>query len=239
MSAKLISLQVFLLLGLGAVFFLPKSSKIKEAALVYLSPLGADKELEVLPPFVGLWMGTKEEASEKEKAILAEDTKFDRRAFRSDGRELNGSIVLSGYDLNNSIHRPERCLPAQGHTLLSSSSISVELEGGKSLPVTRLFTDKIVETNDGQKVPVGKSIMYYWFVGNNTVTNSHYGRTLADMKERLLAGANQRWAYVTVSSNLQSEYHPNGGSEEETDLMLQEFLARLAPEIINYKMIKD
>ncbi|MEM7383632.1 MAG: exosortase C-terminal domain/associated protein EpsI [Verrucomicrobiota bacterium] len=239
MTGKLISLQAFLLLGLGAVFFLPKSSRIKEAALIYLAPLGADKELEVLPPFVGLWMGTKEEASEKEKAILAEDTKFDRRAFRSDGRELNGSIVLSGYDLNNSIHRPERCLPAQGHTLLSSSTVSVDLPNGEALPVTRLFTDKIVETKDGQKVPVGKSIMYYWFVGNNTVTNSHYERTLADMKERLLAGANQRWAYVTVSSNLHSEYYPNGGNEEETDDMLREFISRLAPEIIDYKMVKN
>ena len=36
------------------------------------------------------------------------------------GDQVLVSIVLSGHDLDNSIHRPERCLPAQGWTIVDS-----------------------------------------------------------------------------------------------------------------------
>jgi hypothetical protein len=49
------------------------------------------------------------------------------------GDQVLVSIVLSGHDLDNSIHRPERCLPAQGWTIVDSTSLSLpvpEAPGG-------------------------------------------------------------------------------------------------------------
>ena len=68
--------------------------------------------------------------------------------------------------------------------------------------------------------------MYYWFVGADYLTNSHYSRTLHDMKYRLTHGNNQRWAYISLSSafgpDLTQGLAPN--TEEQTDAMLAEFV---------------
>jgi hypothetical protein len=43
-------------------------------------------------------------------------------------------------------------------------------------------------------------VTYYFFVGHDKITNDHYGRTFVDMKDRLLKGMDQRWAYVSTST---------------------------------------
>ena len=49
------------------------------------------------------------------------------------------SIVLSGHDLNNSIHRPERCMPAQGHDIGSASNVSIGLPNGRKITADACF----------------------------------------------------------------------------------------------------
>jgi hypothetical protein len=74
--------------------------------------------------------------------------------------------------------------------------------------------------------------MYYWFVGASHVTNSHYERTIYDIKHRLLEGTNQRWAYISLLSQFGPTWAENGmerlapNTEEETDAYLQEFIRR-------------
>ena len=62
-----------------------------------------------------------------------------------------------------------------------------------------------------------------------------------------MEGYDQRWAYITISSNLVSipirdedgrEYFTARLSEEETDRNVAELVPELAPEIIDLKSVK-
>ena len=65
--------------------------------------------------------------------------------------DVAASIVLSGQDLNSSIHRPERCLPAQGFKDIRSSII--EVDAGRSK--VRRRAAPVLHRTDGQKIRQG------------------------------------------------------------------------------------
>src|SRR5712671_5802088 len=127
-SKRLAVLLLFLGAGFSAIFLLPKTTVTQ--------PVGIKLEL---PQFVGKWYGVDQKISERELQMLAGDTEFARKVYTdAAGNVIFVSIVLSGADLDNSIHRPERCLPAQGWTIADTRSLEVPLDGGKKLQVTRL-----------------------------------------------------------------------------------------------------
>lgn len=245
MLKRLIILQVLLVAGLGSVFLLPKSPPLQESAVsmqlpnvLIVSGWGAEKNIE---------------PSAKEIGALAKDTEFARRNYyRSAGMDalpgsremLQASIVLSGKDINNSLHRPERCLPAQGLNLISSSEVPVKLRNGKTLVLTRLKCQGNDETGKNPYTHLN----YYCFIGHDSAKHTHYGRTLQDMKDRLVGGYDQRWAYITVSSNLvqarmrdenNNEFISSQLTEEQTDKNVAEFMAELTPEIMNLDRLKS
>ncbi len=217
---RLLVLQVLLLAGFGAVFFLPKVANS--------SPQGIEL---ALPAYVGGWYGEDQKISEKELEVLAKDTQFARKLY-SDGRggQIFASIVLSGQDLDNSIHRPERCLPAQGWSVADSRRVRIPLSdaSNQSLETTRLHNLRKVPTSDGQTVSI-YSLNYYWFVGFKDTTASHLRRTYFDIRDRILYGYNQRWAYITVASTITKGLAPFGRSEEDTDAELKDFIQQLLP----------
>jgi hypothetical protein len=88
-----------------------------------------------------------------------------------------------------------------------------------------------VVTKDGQAVPIYQ-LNYYWFVGASDITASHFQRTYIDIRDRILYGYNQRWAYITVASTITQNLTPFGRSEKETDAMIQQFIEELFPQII-------
>jgi len=245
MLKRLIILQFLVLGGLSLIFLLPKSPAIQASAV--------SLDLPNLLVLSGWAAGPRIEASTKEREALAKDTEFSRRNYYrnagpdapSGAREvLQTSIVMSGKDLNSSLHRPERCLPAQGLNLLASTELPVKLKGGRTIILTRLKCSGNVPGVAGSTYI---HLNYYWFVGHDSVKHTHYGRTLKDMRDRLMEGYDQRWAYITVSSNLvQSRMEDENGqpylsqalSEEETDRNVAEFVSELAPEIIDLKAIK-
>ncbi|MES2469684.1 MAG: exosortase-associated EpsI family protein [Verrucomicrobiota bacterium] len=245
MLNRLILLQVLIAGGLSLVFLLPKSPP--------LQPSAVSLELPNVMILSGWTAGPKIDPSERELLVLAKDTNFARRVYRRNAgmdapagarEELQASIVLSGKDLNNSVHRPERCLPAQGLNLVSSTEIPVKLKGGQQITLTRL----LCTGNHPGTQTTYTHLNYYWFVGHDSVKNTHYGRTLKDMRDRLMEGYDQRWAYITISSNLVSiplrdedgqEYFTARLSEEETDRNVAEFVSELAPEIIDLKAVKS
>lgn len=206
--------------SLGLAILLPDVSAIKPSAVIMN-----------LPAVVGNWRGQSISESEKVRSILANDTDFEKavysRTSKSDPSKfeyIHATIVLGGQDPNNSIHRPERCLPAQGNRLISSSEITIPVFGTEPLKVTRLRT---VGMENGVN-----NLTYYWFVGSSQVTNSHYQRTLADMRDRILGGFNQRWAYVTVTAPFDfSEGKVRMGSEEEVSAAVEQFIEELFPKI--------
>jgi len=136
--------------------------------------------------------------------------------------------VLAGQDMNTSIHRPERCLPSQGWTIADSQKIAIPLKdaAGHILQVTRLHNWRPVHDKEGHPFTC-YNLNYYWFVGESDTTSSHFRRTYFDIRDRLLKGVNQRWAYVTVSVN----FNNKDGAEKYADRLIASFIQELVPKI--------
>jgi hypothetical protein len=75
------------------------------------------------------------------------------------------------------------------------------------------------------------SLDYYWFVGHRDETPSHLERTWIDIRDRLLKGRNQQWAYVMVGGVVTKDFKIFGRTEKETDNLIQAFIAELVPKL--------
>lgn len=197
----------FLALSLSSFWLLPPFRQVQSAISLHL------------PSSLGKWKLKEVPASNKERTSLAGDTIFAKalcfiphyssitgEVVREDVADL--SIVLSGYDLANSIHRPERCMPAQGHEIYDSKITSIHTSDGKnSLPARRLLSNQNLTVKDPRKPEDPKAtlsfrrhcVTYYFFVGEKCITEDHLQRTLIDIRDRLQKGQAQRWAYVSVT----------------------------------------
>jgi EpsI family protein len=222
-------LQIVVLAVLSLVYVLPSSPDAQ--------PTGISLEL---PDYLGEWIGEEREISKLEIQTLGPGTDFARKAYTNNrGDRIYVSIVLAGHDMNTSIHRPERCLPAQGWALIKSAKRNVPLDGpdGGVLPVKRLHNVRPVIDNEGNPViHNGKALRifglnYYWFAGFTDTTNSHYTRTYYDIRDRILKGYNQRWAYITVAANITEGFKSNGLNEKQSEKMVMDFIRKLVPEV--------
>ena len=218
------ALILFSLLSIGfsSIFLLPKVPATR--------PTGIHLEL---PSLVGEWYGETAQVSANERLLLGAETEFARKLYRNgSGAEIFVSIVLSGQDMNTSIHRPENCLPTQGFTIVSSKKVSIPIDqsAGRALSTTRLNDLKNVRSSHGDVIKVS-NLDYYWFVGFNQTTASHVSRMAIDIRDRVLRGTDQRWAYVTVTANVTEGLTPLGFSEQQTDQMIQAFIKQLVPKI--------
>jgi EpsI family protein len=219
-TKRLAILLVILVGGLCSAFLVPTRSNFQ--------PVGVEMDL---PESIGQWIGTKEKVTKAELEQLAADTTFARRMYSNAfGDHILVSIVLAGEDPDNSIHRPERCLPAQGWTIMDSKTIRIPIQKTElaAIDVTRLHNEQSFTDEQGHKRRV-YNLNYYWFVGYNRLTPSHIQRALLDIHDRVLKGYNQRWAYVTVASTVTGGLVPFGRSESDTDKMLQSFIETLFP----------
>lgn len=216
-TKRLIILQAMLLVGLSAVFLLPKVPATQ--------PTGVDL---ALPDYVDtMWIGKDAAISEGEYRVLGHDTSFARKLYTGPHREqLMATIVLSGQDMNTSIHRAEWCLRAQGWTITDSSVVAIPLDKPKNavLKVKRLHNEHSVwkQTN----------VDYYWFVGHDDTTPSHLTRNLLDVRDRLFKGYNQRWAYVSVYALIPPASASDAEPEKRTDEIVRNFIKDLAPAIL-------
>lgn len=219
-TKRLLQVQAVLLAGFGSVFLLPHSNKTSPAGIAM-----------TLPNVVGVWTGDDAAVTQKELDTLAKDTQFARKIYTGpEGDQILVSIVLSGDDMTNSIHRPERCLPAQGWQMQSSSSRIIQIPGGKSLGVTRLQNARTVQTQDKRRLTV-TNLDYYWFIGYKDMTASHLTRTEIDLRDRIMYGYSQRWAYITIAANVTKGIWRPERTEEQTAAMLDEFIQQLAPRL--------
>ncbi|MEY2536718.1 MAG: hypothetical protein QOG67_458 [Verrucomicrobiota bacterium] len=221
-TRRLALLQLLLLVGLGSVYLIPTQSRSQ--------PAGVSMEL---PDSIGTWWGIPQKVTQAEREELAADTTFARRIYSNGlGDQILASIVLAGEDPDNSLHRPERCLPAQGWTMIDSKVVTVSapaLPNGR-LQVTRLHSQQKFPDNKGV-VHTVYNLNYYWFIGYTDVTPSAIRRALMDIRDRVTKGYDQRWAYVTVASNITEGSTKFGRSEKATDELIQSFIAELFPKI--------
>jgi EpsI family protein len=218
-AKRLFVVEVVLVIGLSLMFFLPKSPAT--------SPVGISLKL---PVWVGDWLGEDGEVTARELEVLAKDTQFARKIYISPaGDKIFVSIVLSGEDMTSSIHRPERCLPAQGWSLQNTSPRTIPIADSRPLATTRLSNLRMVEAKN-QRVAI-KNLTYYWFVGYSDITPSHLTRTLLDLRDRTLHGYNQRWAYVTVAATVTEGIARPQRSEADTAKMIETFIGQLVPKL--------
>lgn len=216
---RLVILQAILFLGMGSVFVLPKKIEIQQAALA-----------KSLPLVVGEWQGEDQPIAEGEREILGPDTQFVRKIYTNGkGDQVFVSLVFSGSDMATSIHRPERCLPAQGWTVVETNVETVPLAQGK-LEATRLRNLRVFRQESAPPLNV-YSLNYYWFVGHDAQTPSHLERNWIDIRDRVLKGENQQWAYVTIASTVTKDLIPFGRSEAETDEIIRDFIRVLIPQL--------
>ena len=219
-TRRLFSVQIVLLAGFGSIFLLPNSTKNTPAGIAM-----------TLPDMVGGWIGEDTEITPREREVLAKDTQFARKTYIGpQGDRIFVSIIMSGNDMTSSIHRPERCLPAQGWTLGRSEKRTLSVGGGKSLEMTELHNFRPVELPDKSR-PLLHNLDYYWFIGEKEMTSSHLARTGIDLRDRILHGEAQRWAYVTVSTNVTQGFIRFGRSEEEATRIVEQFIRELVPKL--------
>ncbi len=227
--ARLLLLQIVLFAGLGSAYLVPSHTKTQ--------PAGVNM---TLPESIGQWTGVPQEITERERQELAADTVFARQLYSNAFNDhILVSIVLAGEDPDNSIHRPERCLPAQGWTVLDSSTRTIKAPQlpRRELKVTRLHSQRKFQDEKGT-IHTIYNVNYYWFVGYREITPSHIERALIDIRDRATRGVNQRWAYVTVASVVTEGLTRFGRSEMATDEMLQSFVSEAFPRIIQPGLIR-
>lgn len=234
MVRRLIIVVMFLLVGLSVVALIPDAPPIRECAV----------SME-LPSRMHGWRGTVREASDQEREILADDTEFSKRdyseypprTFTDRLRQVSASIVLSGHDLNNSIHDPVRCARAQGFKGIKVTSRMLKLEDGREIEIKRMASYLELDGRGGVPVRV-PFLTYFWFVGADRVTASHYGRTLIDISGRLFGGYDQRWAYFNISTGITAGFDDLWARDEAaTDEVLAKFCSRIYQECILHDQI--
>lgn len=223
-----------LLLGLlfTLLLIIPSQPELQPSAISPDLPL--DYELEG-------WYAAKLQESEGEREALAADTRFSKAAYlklRQDATEPKGptivaSIVYSGNEMNSSIHRPERCLPAQGHIGLQGEDATLTLSNGRTLTFRRLSS----HTQPGSRgEPPLQHIHYYIFIGSDSLQHSHFSRTFKDMYDRVAKGRTQRWAYFQVGAYWGGD---SGISEQVAESQLQQLIRRLLPRQVDWEAIKN
>ncbi len=216
------------------------------ASFVFLIPKNTDMEPSAISPDFPLqdsipgWWGVRKQESEKERRILAPDTQFSKADYTQLRRvpwekpppPVDVSIVYSGQDMNASIHRPERCLPAQGHVNLQYRETELTLANQRLLKISRIAS-KIQHHSLNSKYL--NFIHYYVFIGADTVCHKHTQRTFRDLLNRVMLGRTQRWAYFQAGTYWAPEL---GISEDEADQRLRKLISELLPRQIDWDKVK-
>jgi hypothetical protein len=131
-------------------------------------------------------------------------------------------------------------MPAQGHNILSSGNIELSLANGRSFVVKRLRSVQTISTSaDMNERTQLNCVTYYFFVGHDRITHDHLDRTLLDMKDRLVRGMDQRWAYASASMWFgKVPWIDQEVTEAEADEKLMEFVRKMAEEQIDWEKIR-
>ncbi len=217
-TKRLAILFVVLLGGLSGVFALPKQ--------VGFQPVGIALNL---PEHLGDWWGRDVAVTQLEHEVLGPETEFARKLYdNARGTTIQASVVLAGQDMMTGLHRPERCLAAQGWTFGPESRRAVEIPGQGRMEAMRLRNHKTAKATDGRQVEV-ENLCYYWFAGSQDLTPSHMERVWIDSRDRLFGGYAQRWAMIMVSADITAGYDKFGHDEKATDQIVQDFVRKLAP----------
>jgi hypothetical protein len=240
---RLLALCAILAAGFGTTFLLPE-----------VSPMRPSRLKSQMPETLGDWDSRKIPITGRELDVLADDTSFERRIYSSFSDlsvpQIEASIVFSGKDMSTSIHRPEVCLRTQGWNFVRERFVTLPqmTADGQPMTVREIICSKNrrdPEAGTPVVLPNGKflvdwQILYYTFIGATDATASHYGRTFIDIRDRVLGGFDQQWAYATFSSVIPGRYADQGVDigtfdpldENQTGKHLETFMRQLMPTVL-------
>lgn len=215
-----------------ATIYLPRDINLQPCSISGNLPLEYDL------PF---WHGTRTQESKAERGILAPDTRFFKANYRrlslddwnKKMPDINVSVVISGNDMNNSIHRPELCLPAQGFLNLHGTPDEIKLSDGRIFKVTKLSSFMLRPDAHPKRLHF---IHYYFFIGHHRATHSHASRNFFDIQDRLFKGYGQRWSYFQAGCYWSEEL---GISEQDTVNHLKKLIGDLLPVILLDKELQS
>jgi hypothetical protein len=161
-----------------------------------------------------------------ERRILPENTRILKKVYRDTSPEaFFVSVVITG-DQRASIHKPQWCLPAQGHEIVATRKLDIPRDERDPLAVTVLELRK--EASDQPRSAKHQHTAFaYWFVGDDRETASHLRRLYWMAGDRILRGVASRWAYVSVSTQRDPD------SDRHTEALtrfIAEFYPLLRPE---------
>lgn len=234
-------LLALLMAGLSTSFLLPDFRQTPSAIRM------------AIPEKLAGWTSHKVPETKEERDTLAPDTQFSKAVcikprdgepsfFNTSPEDMaHVSIVLSGFDLANSIHRPERCMPAQGHEIYQSEKLIVAVKDDRQVPVRRLLSIQTLKDEKGNVVSENNAVTYYFFVGHERITENHTRRTLFDMEDRLRKGEAQGWAYISVTmvfGNAKAGLSGELPDFETADLAVRNLLGELAAKNIAWEQIR-
>ena len=130
--------------------------------------------------------------SEAEREGLPADTEVVKcRYVLPDENWFQVTAVIGGRS-RDSIHRPERCLPAQGFQMMSPRNAEV---GGVGWHLVELARREAVSMN----------FAYTFFDQDGYSTGSHLRRIFRDVWDRSVRGRIDRWVMLTVFSSVSDE----------------------------------
>lgn len=164
-----------------------------------------------------------------ERTMLPADTGLTRRFYvrEANRHPLHATIVLSGDD-RSSIHRPQVCMTAAGHEIMSQRVIRVPLEQrNEPLEIMVLDMTRPYTREDGSRV-AQNTFYAYWFVGKNRETASHLARMYYMASDRILHGISHRWAYIAIFG----DRHP---FTEDHLQIVADFASQLHPALLTPK----
>ena len=163
-----------------------------------------------------------------EYEALPHDTRYVKSIYTNNvADQVFVSIVLSGKE-RNSIHRPQRCLVGQGHTIVDTTYLKIPLEGRDPLKLCILETVKNYRDQEGNS-QAHLGYYAYWFVGQKRETPSHYERMFWLAWDRVIHSLAHKWAYIAVSG-----VREDGGEDVYKEEII-EFVQKLYP----YLLLKD
>jgi len=173
--------------------------------------------------------GRLDALTQAEKDALPLDTEMVKKRYIRDGEEgdeLFVNIVLSGKS-RSSIHRPQRCLIAQGSTIDETETLDIPVEDDGVLEV------KLIKNTFHKKISRNKEIAFkryfvYWFIGRGRETESHLERMAMMAMDRVFYNVAHRWAYISISGGPSSK----DVGEDEYIEKVKSFISEIHPQIV-------
>jgi hypothetical protein len=186
----------------GALTWLKTHQKLGRPGII-TAPIPGSATMKIdLPAQVLDFTSTNVPESEIELGYFPKDTSFVERYYLSPGGSpaISATIVLMGAD-RTSIHRPEYCLAGQGYSCDEKTVVDIPVGGPKPypLPVAKWKVSRMIQQPDGQNVKIS-GIYVFWFVADNEQTTGNVQFQCYLVRDLLLKGVLQRWAYISYFS---------------------------------------